>query len=196
MKILVLAGDIPATTNMPGSPRLFSLCRGLGGRHELHLATRSASGERYQAFLADPDVSKVFRQELVLPSPHPETPTWWNRQRHRLHVGAFTETRYLYPNYHRHIAEMIRGLVAKESIDLVYVDGLAMTQYVEPGASVPAVVDLHDSSAMLISRMIKVEPSLKRKILLSIDRFGIAKWERALHRVFALIITNSEVDEA
>lgn len=196
MKILVLAGDIPATANMPGSPRLVSLCRGLAARHELHLATRSSSSERQQTFLADPDVPKVFRQVLVLPLPYPATPTWWNRQRHRLYVGAFTETRYLYPEYHRHIAETIRSLVAKESIDLVYVDGLAMTQYVEAGASVPAVVDLHDSSAMLISRMIKVKSSLKRKLLLSHDWFGIAKWERALHRAFALIITNSEVDEA
>jgi UDP-glucose 6-dehydrogenase len=33
-------------------------------------------------------------------------------------------------------------------------------------------------------------------LLLSIDRMAIAKWERSLHRAFALIITNSEVDEA
>jgi len=195
MKILVLAGEIPATTNMPGSPRLFSLCRGLATRHDLHLATLSSSGERQQTFMTDPDVLKVFRRVSILPSPYSATRTWWSRQRHRLHMGAFCETRYLYPEYHRQIGETIRGLVAAESIDLVYVDGLTMTQYIDAGSAVPAVVDLHDSSTMLISRMIKVEPSLKRKLLLSIERFGIAKWERALHRVFALIITNSAVDE-
>jgi glycosyltransferase involved in cell wall biosynthesis len=49
---------------------------------------------------------------------------------------------------------------------------------------------------MLLSRMIGVEPRLKRKVLLSIDRMAIAKWERSLHTSFVLIITNSEVDEA
>ena len=195
MKILVLAPDTPATTNMPGSPRLFSLCRGLANRHELHLATIRGSGERHQLFLADPEVAGVFKTVRVLP-PAPATPTWWNRQRHRLHVGAFTETRYLYPEYHRDIAGTIRTIVARESMDLVYVDGLAMTQYADAGIDVPAVVDLHDSSTMLISRMIRIEPTLKRKLLLGVDRFGIAKWERSLHKSFALIITNSEVDEA
>jgi glycosyltransferase involved in cell wall biosynthesis len=196
MKILVLAGDTPATTTMPGSPRLFSLCRGLATRHELHLATRCGSSERHQTFLADAEVSKVFARVHVLPSPGPEPPTWWNKQRHRLHVGAFTETRYLYPDYHRRTVETIRGLVRDEGMDLVYVDGLAMTQYIEPGLDVPAVVDLHDCSTMLLSRMVKVEPTLRRKLLLSIDRMAVSRLERALPASFALIITNSEVDEA
>jgi glycosyltransferase involved in cell wall biosynthesis len=94
------------------------------------------------------------------------------------------------------MAERIRSIVRTEGMDLVYVDGLAMTQYITPGIGVPAVVDLHDSSTMLLSRMIRVEPTLKRKLLLSIDRLAIARWERSLHKSFALIITNSSVDEA
>jgi glycosyltransferase involved in cell wall biosynthesis len=196
VKILVLAGDTPATTSMPGSPRLFSLCRGLARCHELHLATRCSSSERHQTFLADAEVPKVFARVLALPSPGPELPTWWNKQRHRLHVGAFTETRYLYPDYHRQIAETVQRLVRSGNMDLVYVDGLPMTQYIEASLRVPAVVDLHDSSTMLLSRMIRVEPGLKRKLLLSLDRLAIAKWERSLRTSFAPIITNSEVDEA
>jgi hypothetical protein len=156
MKILVLAGDTPATTNMPGSPRLFSLCRGLATRHELHLAMRCSSSERHQTFLANAEVPKVFARMLTLPLPGPEPPSWWSKQRHRLHVGAFTETRYLYPDYHRRIAEAIRDVVRSEGVDLVYVDTLAMTQYIGAGIDVPAVVDLHDSLTMLLSRMIRV----------------------------------------
>jgi glycosyltransferase involved in cell wall biosynthesis len=196
MKILVLAGDTPATTTMPGSPRLFSLCRGLATRHELHLATRCGSSERHQTFLADVEVPKVFARVLEVPSPGPKPPTWWNKQRHRLHVGAFTETRYLYPDYHRRTIETIRTLVRNEEIDLVYVDGLAMTQYIEADIGVPAVVDLHDCSTMLLSRMVRVEPKLRRKLLLSIDRMAVARLERSLPASFALIITNSGVDEA
>ncbi len=147
-------------------------------------------------FLAGAEVPNVFARMLALPPPGPQPPTWWSKQRHRLHVAAFTETRYLYPEHHRQIAETIRNLVRSEGVDLVYVDGLAMTQYIEAGIGVPAVVDLHDSLTMLLSRMIRVEPGLKRKLLLSVDRMAIAKWERSLHTSFALIITNSEVDEA
>jgi glycosyltransferase involved in cell wall biosynthesis len=196
MKILVLAGDTPATASMPGSPRLVSLCRGLAASHELHLATCTSSPERHQAFLADPEVSRTFASVRVLSSPGSQAPTWWNKQRHRACFGAFTETRYLQPAYHRRTSETICRIVREEKMDLVYVDGLAMTQYVDAAMAVPAVVDLHDSSTMLLSRMIKVEPTLKRKVLLSVDRIGIRKWEASLHKSFGLIITNSEVDEA
>jgi glycosyltransferase involved in cell wall biosynthesis len=196
MKILVLAGDTPATTTMPGSPRLFSLCRGLAARHELHLATRCGTSERHETFLADPEVPRVFARVHVLPSPDRERLTWWNKQRHRLHIGAYIETRYLYPGHHREMVATIRGLVRTEAVDLVYVDGLAMTQYIEPDMEVPAVVDLHDSTTMLLSRMLRIEPTRRRKLLLSIDRMAIAKLERSLARSFALVITNSEVDEA
>jgi sugar transferase (PEP-CTERM/EpsH1 system associated) len=196
MRILVLAGDVPATTSMAGSPRLFSLSRALAARHALYLATKCSSTERHESFVAEAEVSKVFTHVRVLPSPYPGTPTWWNQQRHRLRIGAFTETRHLYPDYHREITETVRTIVARESMDLVYVDSLAMAQYVDPDIGVPAVVDLHDSMTMLLSRMIRVEATLKRKLLLSIDRFAIARCERSLHRSFALIITNSRVDEA
>jgi len=196
MKVLVLAGDTPATASMPGSPRLVSLCRGLARRHELHLATRRSSEERHRAFLDDPEVARIFAHVRVLPSPSIAPPRWWNKQRHRACFGAFTETRYLHPDYHEQLVDAIRAIVRRELMELVYVDGLAMTQYIDASIGVPAIVDLHDSSTMLLSRMIKVEPTLKRKVLLSIDRIGIRKWEASLYKSFGLIITNSEVDEA
>ena len=63
MKILVVGSEIPATSNMPGSPRLFSLCRYLARRHSLTLATRSRSPERQAEFLADPQVENVFDEQ-------------------------------------------------------------------------------------------------------------------------------------
>ena len=54
MKLLVLATDIPATSRMPGSPRLFNLCRALARHHELVLLTHCSSQDRYRAYLDDP----------------------------------------------------------------------------------------------------------------------------------------------
>lgn len=39
MNILVLAAESPATLSMPGSPRLFNLCRSLAKNHRLSLVT-------------------------------------------------------------------------------------------------------------------------------------------------------------
>lgn len=195
MRILVLAGDVPATTSMPGSPRLFSLCKELSRSHELHLVTGCSSLDRHQSFLGDATASGVYKRVEILPAPYPAAPAWWNRQRHRLKVETCTVTKYLYPEYHHQVCEMIRNVIGMESIDLVYVDGLTMTQYADTGLGRPAIVDLHDSLTLLVSRMIKMERSLKRKLLLYPELFSIARWERSLHRTFPLIITNSKRDE-
>jgi glycosyltransferase involved in cell wall biosynthesis len=195
MNTLVLAGDVPATATMPGSPRLLNLCRGLTARHRLRLATLSSSSERQQMFLSDSTATGIFETVQILPAPPSATPSWWNKQRHRWHAAAFVETRYLYPDYHRQLRSTIREMVADHAIDLVYVDSLAMTQYIGADLSVPAVVDLHDCSTLLLSRMIRLEPTLRRRLLLGVDRLGIARLERSLHASFRLVITNSEVDE-
>jgi hypothetical protein len=121
----VLAGDVPATANMPGSPRLLNLCRGLTARHRLRLATLSSSSERQQMFLSDSTATGMF--ETVLPAPPPATPSWWNQQQHRWRAATFVETRYLYPDYHRQLRSPIRETVADHAIDLVYVDSRRST---------------------------------------------------------------------
>ena len=65
VNILVLAWDIPATTNMPGSPRLFNLCKELSRSHRLTLAAFSLSQERYDTFLADPAQRGVFQEDIT-----------------------------------------------------------------------------------------------------------------------------------
>ena len=117
MKILVLAPDVPATSGMPGSPRLFNLCRELSQRHELFLLTHRSSQERYQDFLNDPATSHVFRRVEVLP----DSPSvrWWGQQWHRLHLAAYFETRFRHAGYYRSIRERIRELCIRERTQAV-----------------------------------------------------------------------------
>src|SRR3954447_24501010 len=129
MRILVLAQDVPASSRMPGSPRLFSLCRELSRRHELFLITYRSSEERYHAFLNDPTTLHVFQRVDLLPDPPPVR--WFGQQWHRLHIAAHFETRYRNARYYRMLRGRIRQLCLQERIDLVYVDLLAMTQYVD-----------------------------------------------------------------
>ncbi len=194
MKILVLAPDVPATSGMPGSPRLFNLCRALSQRHEFVLLTHSSSQERYQSFLNDATTSHVFTRVEVLPAPPPAA-HWWGQQWHRVHLAAYFETRYRHAGYYRSIRERIRELCIHEQIDLIHVDLLAMIQYVDPQINIPAIVDLHDSMTLLCQRMLKAERSWRKRISAYLGLISAKRLEGTLGRTFDLVITNSTVDE-
>jgi glycosyltransferase involved in cell wall biosynthesis len=194
VKLLVVGWDIPATTAMPGSPRLFNLCQGLSRSHELHLVTRCSSRERHQWFLDDSAARGVFESITILPEP-PASATWWNKQRHRLHQAAYFDSKYLYPRYHDEVRETIGALADRYQVDVVYVDGLVMSSYVESTPRRLAFIDLHDSLTLLFTRMMKAEHDLKKKFKLYLQARDAARSERALADRFSLILTNSPVDE-
>src|SRR5882672_10427274 len=97
MNILVLGSEIPATASMPGSPRLFSLCRSLSAHHRLSLVAFSQGPERYDSFQNDPMATGVFEEVIVLP----EAPahSWWRQQVHRLRQNPSFVTRSRTPAY-------------------------------------------------------------------------------------------------
>ena len=195
MNILVLAADIPATSRMPGSPRLFSLCRVLARQHRLSLVTHCLSQERRQSFSEDPLATGVFQEVTILPDP--PTPTWWHKQQHRLRLAPHFVTRYRIPDYHRAVLDVIeKRLMAPHPAELVYVDGPAMTQYAVTNHQVPVVVDLHDSHTLLYERMLAMERWPSKKLALYFETRSVARWERSLGSFCDLIITNSAVDEA
>ena len=194
MKILVLAPNIPATSRMPGSPRLFSLSRELSRTHEIVLASFCSSQDRYRAFSSDPANQKVFKRVELLPEPPPLT--WWGQQWHRAHLAAHFETHYRYPEYHRAIRVRVRELCAQEKIDLIHADLLEMAQYVEYERNIPAIVDITDSMTLLGTRMLKAEQGARKRLSTYLGLLRVKKLERSLGRSFDLIITNSAVDEA
>lgn len=194
MKILVLAGDVPATAEMPGSPRLFSLCRELSTRHRIFLLARGESEERWRWFLENPEVTEVFAEVIRLPAPPPVT--WRGRQHHRLRLASHLSTLYQNPAYHRRLRDVIGEEIARRQVDLVYVDGLAMTQYLDRRSAVSMAVDLHDCSTLLYERTARRERRWGLKPALYLETRSIARWEGSLPDRFGVIITNSSVDEA
>ena len=193
MKILVLAPDVPATSRMPGSPRLFNLSRELSRRHELLLLTPYSSQDRSQAFLNDPTTSDVFTRVEKLPDP--PAARWWGQQWHRAHLAGHFETRYRQAEYHRSIRDQIRDLCIHEHIDMIYVDLLAMTQYVDPRMNIPAIVDVHDSQTLLWRRMLNTERDWRKRLTAFSALLTAKRIEGRLGRIFDLIVTNSNVDE-
>jgi sugar transferase (PEP-CTERM/EpsH1 system associated) len=193
MQILVLAPHPPASSGMPGSPRLFNLCRQLATRHDLHLACFPGSEERAAAFRDHPEVPEVFRQITILPTAG--RADWLGRQRHRLHLAAHFVTRFRHPDHHLRISRMVQELCGgPDGAELILADTLAMSQYVARTFATPAVIDLHDSLTMLYRRTARQEPSLRRRLSWTVEAMGAASLERGLHRRFRAVITNSEVD--
>lgn len=194
MNILVFSSEVPATPGMAGSPRLFCLCKGLSQRHRLTLATYSQIEERYRDFLADPASAGVFADTVILPNP--PAPSWWGQQRHRLRQEAHFGMRLRTPAYHDEQCRRIQETIAREEIDVLFVDGLSNAQYVPPGSlPCPAVIDLHDSVTLLFSRKTRMERHWLKRILLHAETRSIARWERGFGRAFAAVLTNSPVDE-
>ena len=193
MRILVLAPDVPATSRMPGSPRLFSLARELSRRHELVLFTYRSSHERYRAFLNDPTLPNVFAQIHVLPDP--PSASWLGQQWHRMHLAAHFETRYRQASYYQSTRDHICAFCVQERIELIYVDILPMTQYIDLRMNIPAIVDLHDSLTLLYRRMLGAERDWRKRLSTCVELMGVKRLERSVGKAFDLVITNSAVDE-
>lgn len=193
MKILVLAPDIPATSRMPGSPRLFSLCRELSRQHELQLLTYRSSPERHRAFVNDPATSGVFSRLELLPDP--PAIGWWGQQWHRLHLAAHFETCYRLPGYYHSMRNRIRELCRQEKFDLIHVDLLSMAQFVDRELEIPAAIDLHDSMTLMARRVLKTQRDWRNLLAFYTHLRRIERLEAALGDTFDLILTNSVVDQ-
>jgi glycosyltransferase involved in cell wall biosynthesis len=195
VNILVLAGNIPATSRMPGSPRLFSLSRALAGHHRLSLLALCSSPDRLQSFSTDPAATGVFQDVTVLP--HPPLPTWWRKQEHRFRFAPHFLEKYRAPDYYRSVLDLIaKRVTGPDQAQLLFIDGLVMSQYAVAAHPVPIVVDLHDSPTLLYGRMLAMERRPAKRLPLYLETRSIARWERCLGRACDLIITNSPVDEA
>src|SRR5262245_61834067 len=179
---------------MPGSPRLFSLCRSLAARPRLTLVTLSRDEERYRAFCADPMTAGVFDDILVLPTAPPAER--FGHQMHQLRQQAYFITRYRTPRFHAEQCSRIRELFVGGGFDAIFADGLWVAQYVEDlGIKCPAVIDLHDSMTLLVERMRKREPRRIRRIKLYFEGLSIGRSEAGLARTFDTVVTNSPIDE-
>jgi sugar transferase (PEP-CTERM/EpsH1 system associated) len=194
VNILVLAWDIPATTNMPGSPRLFHLCKELSRDHRLTLAAFCLSEEKYQTFLADPAQRGVFEDVVILPNPG--APRWWDRQVHRVRGEPYFVTRHLAPAYHKDLCGRVRDLFVRGNFDVLYADGLMTAQYVmDSDLKCPAIIDVHDSLSLLFTRTTQAERRWLWRLPLRAQTRRIARWEKSLSKRFDAVITNSRVDQ-
>jgi sugar transferase (PEP-CTERM/EpsH1 system associated) len=186
--------DVPAPVNRPGSPRPYYFCDELSKEHELFLGTLSKDVDQLRWLDEDPAYKRIFREVQVLPSP-PSKIEWWNRQRHRLSFSVYYYTKNLHPVYHQQMTDRITQWVRDKKIDLLYVNGMEMAQYVSPTLGIPTVSDVCDCLSLLFRKTAaaKKSPILKLRFLL--ESYSLARWERAMARAFTFLIVISSLDE-
>lgn len=181
---------------MAGCPRLFNFCRELSKSHDISLIALNQSDDRRKSFLNDPDTNGVFREITLLP-PSSRSCGWLNRQNHRVRLAPHFATKFLQPKYYDEIRRTVDKTIAlNDLIDLVYVSGLSMTQYVQSNPKIPAILDLGDSKTLLLKRTTMMERRLLRKIALRLETWSISRWEKALGKYFTLVVMTSKVDES
>jgi sugar transferase (PEP-CTERM/EpsH1 system associated) len=198
VNILVLAWDYPVTTRMPGSSRLFNLCRQMARRHCLHLAFFRRSKQRGVAFTDDPDNRNVFQDCTTLPSTedlHLSEPTWLNRQFHRLTFQPYYSMRRLAPQRLARCRQIVGELLQRERIDLLYVDGASMMEHVPPACTIPIVTDFCDCGSLLVSQSARDEKRPLRRLVRRFEATGMARWEKWAAEAADITIAVSGRDE-
>ncbi len=199
MNILVVANDFPTTSRMAGSPRLFNLCRELSKQHRLVLAHFARSPEKGKQFSADPDNTNVFSRTVELPlvSGFDRTSlSWLKRQYHRIMLEPFFSQRLRSPEDTQRLRKLISLLCSDEHIDIIYVDGIEMVQYLSVPAPVPVAVDLCDCLSLLYYQQSRRAHGLLRKTALFLEAQSIARWEKRIAGEAALTLVISTQDES
>lgn len=198
MNILVLSSDYPITTRMPGSPRLFNLCRQLARNHRLTLAFFPCTQQREEQFARDPDNQEVFQNIITLPSSEQlglAEPTWLNRQLHRLAHEPYFSMRRLKPNYFKQCRRRINQILGEHEFDLLYVDGASMLQYVAPSHPIPTAVDFCDCGSLRRLQFARQQKRLITRLAWYFEAKRTARWERKAAASVDLSIVIAPHDE-
>jgi sugar transferase (PEP-CTERM/EpsH1 system associated) len=95
------------------------------------------------------------------------------------------------PAYKQRVAEAM----ASGRYDIVHVDTIALSQFVENGRRIPAVLTHHNIESSLMSRRAKVETQPLARAFLRREAAKLAEYERRASPTFDLNILVSAVDE-
>lgn len=201
MRILLITADVPATSSMAGSPRVFSFFKYIARGHEVHLATFPSSlwspsdggnGE-YEGFLRSEEIARIFQTVTMLPKPR--VMSFWGSQLHRLVQAPFFMARYRSREEFRSVQRQICELIERSTPDLIFVDRLPAAQYVLDFTSIPRVVDAHDAASLNFRRRAEFAGSRWERVGLLLESHSIRRFEVATARAVDAYLVNSPIDQ-
>lgn len=152
-----------------------------------------SSPERYKAFLADGEPSRVFR--TITPLPLPQTTSFWGRQWHRLAQAPYFVSRYRSVGEFHDIRRRVWELIEKHKPDLLFTDGLPAAQYTVDFGSLPCVVDAHDAVSLGFRRGAVYARSYLRRFRLLLESLSVRRFEVATALRVDAYLVNSRIDQ-
>lgn len=90
----------------------------------------------------------------------------------------------------------VRSAMAATRFDVLHVDTIALSQFVEPRSTVPAVLTHHNIESILMERRAQVEPGAAARLFLAREARKLAEYERRIAPTVAVNIVVSATDQA
>ncbi len=91
--------------------------------------------------------------------------------------------------------QKIREIIKKEHIDLVHVDLLPLTVYINEFRKLPKILVNHNVESIRLYRWFQTEPNILKKVYLGIQWLKLRSFERSAMRKFDSCVVVSETDK-
>ena len=195
MKILVLANELPASTDMPGSPRTLNLCMELAKNHSLDLFSLTEQTNIAESYPSHPDVSASVKDtHIELRTALKESAR--GKLLHRFRQEAQFSTAYRYPEFFSKIRERLAGILSENSYDCVYASDLPVVQYLPDSFELPLIIDYCDCMSRLKRQEAKKQTSLWASLAFYRESLSVKRWERltAAKATLGICISKEDLD--
>ncbi|MDD2941978.1 MAG: glycosyltransferase [bacterium] len=191
MKLLVVATEIPASSDLPGCPRLFNICLELAKRHDITLAI--ISNDELSLPLPDSHYLKQAFQQIV----HIKTPDYKPdvvaRTFHHLFFASQDDWRWQFPEELGTIRRQLEKLL--QDHDSLLVRGLKAAQFLGKRPAERTVLDLGDCESSLYLKAGGNENlPLGKRLKCVFTALGLAEMERKLLSPYDVVVLISEKD--
>lgn len=191
MKLLVVATEIPASSDLPGCPRLFNICLDLAKRHEITLAI--VTDDNLSLPLPDSHYLKqAFKQIVQIKTPG-YRPHVVARTFHHLFLASRDDWRWQYPEELGAIRRQLEQLL--QDHDALLVRGLKAAQFLGKRPAERTVLDLGDCESSLYLKAGGNENlPLGQRLKCVFTALGLAEMERKLLSPYDVVVLISEKD--
>jgi len=195
MKILFICDKPPASTRMPGSPRQYNLCKELSKNNEIHLLCFKHDKEREKELEEFKEAKTIFKKIHFFKSEASKA-SWIEKQQHRLTLQASFSMRFKNPKEMLARKEFVEKVAKDNKSDLLLIDGVQNWQFISADLNhIPRAIDFCDCITGLLVQQAKAASSIKEKIRMYLEAFGVMQAEKKALKECDLGIAISSKDE-
>lgn len=192
MRVAVVTSFLPIPPSLPGSPRLYCLCKEFSKKHRLTLYTPYPLDVLETGCGGGKPLAEIF--EDIVTFPEKGTKSFYGRIFHTLSNSPHYLTRYAYPGYYRNVRELLTSSLGKANHDAMYVHGFDVLQYLQESQEIPIVTDLVDAISLYHYRLFKHEGSLHGKYNQLLASRNALKFERFALKISNIVAVVSDTD--